>query len=169
MHVACAAFGLFVVAFVIHWLWWRVRVPKRQTAAILLLFFAVLGGGLVALLTVPALAARGPWGFWQLVHIGIFHIAMTLAYVVAYSALEERSPSMTLLVFVAGSGEQGRSRSELEGVLVGFTPVETRIAAMARDGMIVLDGPLCRITPKGRIWATTFGAWHRLIRFEKGG
>jgi hypothetical protein len=169
MNTACAACGIFLTAFVLHWLWWRVRVPQRQTAALMLLFFSVLGAGLVALHVVPALAARGPWGLWPSLHIALFHVAMTLAYVVAYSALEERSPSMTLLEHVDDSAGRGRTRGELEAVLTGLTPVETRLAAMARDRMIEIDAAYCRITPKGRVWAVTFGTWHRLIRFEKGG
>jgi hypothetical protein len=169
VNVACAAFGLFLIAFALHWLWWRIKIPRRQTAAIFLLFMAVLVVGLAALHVVPSLAALGPWGFWPALHIASFQIAMTLAYIVAYSALEERSPSMTLLVHVADSAGRGRSRVDLEAVLTGFTPVETRLAAMARDRMIEIDGDLCRITPKGRVWAITFGTWHRLIRFEKGG
>ena len=169
MNVACAAITLFVGAFALHWLWWRVRVPRRQTAALLLLFFGVLVAGLAALNIVSAFAAYGPWGLWPSLQIALFHTAMALAYIVAYSSLEERSPSMTLLVYVADSRGIGRSREELEAVLNGFTPIETRLAAMERDKMIDLDGDRCLITPKGRAWATTFGTWHRLIRFEKGG
>jgi len=169
MNVACAALALFVGAFALHWLWWRVRVPRRQTGTLFLLFFGVLIAGLAALNVVPALVAFGPWGFWPSLQIALFQTAMTLAYIVAYSSLEERSPSMTLLVYVAESRGTGRSRDELEAVLAGFTPIETRLAAMERDKMIELDGDRCLITPKGRAWATTFGTWHRLIRFEKGG
>lgn len=169
MRVACAATVLFATAFVLHWLWWRVRVPQRQSAAIMLLFFGVLAVGLGALHSVAVFNAWGPWGLWPSLHIALFHTAMTLGYVVAYSILEERSPSMTLLVFVADSADRGRSREELHAVLAGLTPVETRIAAMVRDGMIEPDGDGYRITPKGRAWAVTFGTWHRLIRLAKGG
>lgn len=169
MRVACAAFGLFALAFLLHWLWWRVRVPKRQSATIMLLFFGILAAGLGALHVVPGLKAWGPWGLWPSLHIALFQTAMTLGYVVAYSILEERSPSMTLLVYVADSVDRGRSRDELHAVLAGFTPVETRIDAMVRDGMIEPDGDGYRITPKGRAWAITFGTWHRLIRLAKGG
>jgi len=169
VKVACVALGLFATAFALHWLWWRVRVPQRQSATILLLFFGVLAAGLGALHVVPALQAWGPWGLWPSLHIAIFHTAMTLAYVVAYSILEERSPSMTLLVYVADSAERGRSREDLHAVLAGLTPVETRLGAMVRDGMIETDGDGFRITPKGRAWAVTFGTWHRFIRLAKGG
>jgi hypothetical protein len=169
MRVAGVAFGLFALAFALHWLWWRVRVPKRQSAAIMLLFFGVLAAGLGALHVVPGLKDRGPWGLWPSLHIAIFHTAVTLAYVVAYSILEERSPSMTLLVHVADAGSRGRSRDELLAVMSGFTPVETRLTAMVRDGMIAPDGDGYLLTPKGRVWAVTFGTWHRLIRLQKGG
>jgi len=168
MIVACTALGLFGLAFALHWAWWRVRVPHRQTAAILLLFFAVLGAGL-AWLNSPWRPTWAPHGLWPAMQIAVFHVAMTLAYVVAYSALEERSPSMTLLVHVADAAGQGRSRDDLFAVLSGLTPVETRLNAMVRDGMCVVEGEDYRITPKGRAFAGVFGLWHSVIRLERGG
>ena len=54
---------------------------------------------------------------WQAIHVAVFHTACTLAYIVAYSALEHRSPSMTLLVAVADAAAAGCSPDELRGLL----------------------------------------------------
>lgn len=169
MHIACFAFGLFALSFALHWIWWRVKLPRRQSAALLLLFTFVLAVGLAASQWWAPLADYGPRGFWACLQVAIFHIAMTFAYIIAYSALEERSPSMTLLVHVANARGGGRTRDELYAALSGVTPIESRLAAMTRDQMVVVDGRVYRITPKGRAWALTFGTWRRLIRLKKGG
>lgn len=169
MHIACFAFGLFALAFALHWVWWRVKLPRRQSAALLLLFTIVLAVGLAASQWWPMLAGWGPKGFWPCLQVAMFHIAMTLAYIIAYSALEERSPSMTLLVHVANARGAGRTRDELYAALSGVTPIESRMAAMTRDQMVVVVDKSYRITPKGRAWAATFGTWRRLIRLNKGG
>ena len=169
MHIACFAFGLFALSFAVHWAWWRVRVPQRQSAAILFLFMGMLLAGLAAARWWPPLQAYGPQGFWPALQVSLFQVSMTLASIVAYSALEERSPSMTLLVHVADSNGAGRTSDELYAVLGGMTPIELRLAAMSRDKMLAADGQTYLITAKGRAWATTFGTWRRFIRLKKGG
>ena len=167
VRILTIAIALSTAAFVAHWLLWRVRIPTRQTAALLAIFSATLIIGLVS-------AAWWPpaWRFtsgWELLHVAIFHVAAMLAYVVAYSALEERSPSMTILSRVADAGSRGQSREELQAMLVNVSPVEIRLAAMVRDGMVRDDAGTIVLTNKGWAWANTFTAWRRLLGFRLGG
>ena len=161
------AIALYAAAFLAHWLLWRVRIPSRQTAALLVIFSTVLLIGLMSSAWWPP-----AWRFtsvWEVIHVAIFHGAAMLAYVVAYSALEERSPSMTILSRVADSGSRGQSREELQSMLVNVSPVEIRLAAMVRDGMVRDDGGRIVLTAKGRAWANTFTMWRRMLRFRLGG
>lgn len=169
MHLACFAFGLFAAAFLTHWLWWRIHVPRRQTAMLLAIFISVLAVGLIVSPRMEMLAAWRPRGAWQILHVCIFHIAMTLAYVVAYSALEERSPSMTMLLHVAAAKGHGRTRDELFAALGEMTPLRSRLDAMVRDHMLEAHEDGYRITAKGIAWARVFGSWRRLIGLAKGG
>jgi hypothetical protein len=167
VRILTIAIGLSATAFLAHWLLWRVRIPVRQTAALLAIFSATLVIGL----------ASSPWwspawrftNAWEVLHVSIFHVAAMLAYVVAYSALEERSPSMTILSRVADSGSRGQSRDELQAMLVNVSPVEIRLAAMVRDGMVRDDAGMIVLTNKGWAWANTFSTWRRLLRFQLGG
>lgn len=168
MNTALLAAGVFATAFAMHLAWWRIRLPRRQTAALLGLFFIVLIGWLAVTLLRP-----GRWfsavDAWQAMHVAVFHTACTLAYVVAYSALEHRSPSMTLLVAVADSGAAGCSPDDLRGLLAGVSPVEVRLDAMVHDGMIAREGDGYRLAAKGRAWATVLSAWRRLLGMSPGG
>lgn len=168
MNTASLATGVFATAFIMHLAWWRISLPRRQTAALLALFFAVLSAWLVVSHFLPGrwfTAADG----WQAIHVAIFHTACTLAYVVAYSAIEHRSPSMTLLVAVADAGYGGCSRDELRGLLVGASPVEVRLDAMVHDGMINRHDDGYRLAAKGRAWATVLSNWRRLLGMPPGG
>jgi len=169
MKTAVLAANLLFVAFLIHWILWRVRIPRRQTAALLIIFLGTLPIGLVAVVFLPALKGLGPLGLWPCLHVVIFQVAMSLAYVVAYSAIEERSPSMTLVLHVADAGPKGRSREELMAVLKEALPVECRLDALVRDGMVVESQGLYRLTGKGRAWARLFSWWRRALRIGKGG
>ena len=169
-HVSTAllAAGVFGAAFLAHLAWWRIALPRRQTAALLLLFCGVLGIWLAVSHFMP-----GRWftaaDRWQAIHVAVFHVACTLAYVVAYSALEHRSPSMTLLVAVADSGGAGCTPEELRGLLAGASPVEVRLDAMVHDGMVIRDGDDIRLAAKGRAWAAVFSTWRRFLGMPRGG
>ena len=167
VRVLTIAIGLSATAFLAHWLLWRVRIPARQTAALLAIFSATLVIGLVSSAWWPP-----AWRFsniWEVLHVAMFHVAAMLAYVVAYSAIEERSPSMTILSRVADAGSCGQSREELQAMLVNVSPVEIRLAAMVRDGMVRDDDGVIVLTAKGWAWANTFTMWRRMLRFRLGG
>lgn len=167
MRILVIAFAFSLIAFLAHWVIWRIRIPKRQSAALLGIFSATLIIGLMSSLWWPA--AWQFMGAWEVLHVVIFDVATMLAYVVAYSALEERSPSMTILSRVADAGSRGVSREELQAMLVDVSPVEIRLGAMLRDGMVREDGDHLSLTAKGRAWAGTFSNWRRLLRFRLGG
>lgn len=167
VRILTIAITLSATGFLAHWLLWRVRIPARQTAALLVIFSVALVIGLFSSAWWPL-----AWRFTsvsEVLHVAMFHVAAMLAYVVAYSALEERSPSMTILSRVADSGSRGKSREELQAMLVNVSPVEIRLAAMVRDGMVRDDAGMIVLTNKGRAWANTFSTWRRLLRFQLGG
>jgi hypothetical protein len=168
MRIALLAAGVFAAAFLVHWLWWRVRIPGRQTAVLLGIFFTTLGAwGLAAGLLPESLLA--PRSIWELLHVAMFHVALSLAYVVAYSAIEHRSPSMTVLTFVADAGAAGRPVAEVRAILEAASPVETRLAAMLREGMVQEADGAYRLAVKGRAWAVVLSNWRRFLRLPRGG
>ena len=168
MSTALLAIGVFATAFLLHLAWWRIALPRRQTAALLAVFFGVLLGWLAVSHFLP-----GRWftasDRWQAIHVAVFQTACALAYIVAYSALEHRSPSMTLLVAVADSGAVGCSPEELRSLLAGASPVEVRLDAMVHEGMVTRDGDGYRLAPKGMAWATVLSNWRRLLGMPPGG
>ena len=168
MRTALLGAGVFALAFVAHLIWWRVALPRRQTAALMGIFLGGLALWLLCSLVLPGrwFTAGDPW---QAVHVAVFDVACTLAYVVAYSALEHRSPSMTLLVTVADAGAAGCAIEQLHGMLAAANPVEIRLAAMLHDGMIIRDGDGYQLTPKGHAWAAVLSSWRRLLGMPQGG
>ncbi len=169
MKIAILAIGLFGASFLLHWLLWRMKVPQRQSAALLVILLGTLPLGLAAVLFVPGLSFFRPLGIGEIAHVTIFHVAVTLAYIVAYSALEGRSPSMALLLSVADSRGKGRSRQELESLLRSERPVELRLEAMLRDEMVTeSDGVYC-LTAKGWAWARSVGVARIVLKLKKGG
>lgn len=169
MRIATFSLVLFLTAFLVHWVIWRVRVPRRQTAALLAILLGTLPAGLTIAVLTGGLYAWAPASGWELLQVVTFHVALALAYVVTYSLLEEHSPSLTLVKFVHAAGDRGRARAELLALLDGNRSLEGRVEALLRDGMVTQTGGTLRLTTKGLWWARTFGLWRRLYRMELGG
>jgi hypothetical protein len=169
MRVATFGVVLFLGAFAIHWGLWRFRVPRRQTLALLLIFLGSLPAGLIVASVLPCCQEWRPVHHWETIQVAVFHIALALAFIVTYSLLEEHSPSLTLVKYVAEAGRRGRSRTELFALLEGAQSLPRRIHALLRDGLMIEVGGVYQLTPKGRGWARVFRSWQRLSHMEKGG
>lgn len=170
MHILFFSVILTCVAFAMHWIVWRVRIPVRQTRAMLGIFTAVgVAAAMIGVSGREPLSAWWPATGWEWLHAMTFYVAVMLGYVVVYTAIEERSPSMTLLSFAARNPTQGSTRLDLESVLGGASPVEVRLDALIRDRMVAERDDICTLTEKGRRWATTFELLRRLLGFPTGG
>jgi hypothetical protein len=169
MRLTSYSVGLFLLAFAIHWLQWRIRLPQRHTTALLWTFMGTLAAGLVALLMMPELYAPAPGPVWPLVQVALFHIGAAFAYIIIYSTLEAQSVALALVKHVAAAGENGRSRAELSSFLDGVQTLGARLDAMLRDGLLVEQAGAYRLTPKGLHWARLFGAGRWVLNLDVGG
>jgi hypothetical protein len=172
MIVAGFALGLFAAAFVIHLLLWRLRRPRREVPALLIIFQGALVVGLLAAPHLPGVSQFAPTRPWEVCHVCLFHIAFSLSYTVAYSALALDSPTLTIIPFVAAAGERGRAREDLLRLVGNEQIVGTRFDALHAAGIIVLldrETGAYVLTSAGRRWAHLFRFLQRLYRLKKGG
>jgi len=168
MNIALFSIALFATAFAVHWLLWRLWRPKRQIVSLLYLFEGVLGVVLLLAWLVP----NWPFwrsGVWPWLHVALFYEAVSLAYIVAFSALEQDSPSMTIVVFVADAKGQGRTREELYNLIGQDFIIGYRFESMVHGQLIEKVGDVYRLTLKGALWARVFLFYRRLFRLRLGG
>jgi hypothetical protein len=133
MRLAFTAFGLFLTAFLIHLLWWRIRLPKRQLPTLLkwsVLFFPLGLGGLNLCGQWPASLFTSP----ATVVVGLLYFSLTITYVITYSALEGDSPTLSLMRWIARH-PQGVSEKELESFIASRPFIEARLKALEADGL----------------------------------
>lgn len=163
------AVGLFVFAFATHWLCWRVCLPRRQTLALLLIFLGAFPAAVGLYFLAPHLPLSWPHSVWEWLHVAEFHTAMALSYIVLYSMLEENSPSLTIIGFVAEAGSAGRTPDEVFGLINDDLILRSRLHAMLRDGLVRQTADAYRLTPKGQAWVRVFSVFRRLLSRAKGG
>jgi len=124
------------ILFLVHLVWWRVALPRRQRPALMVLF--LVGGVVLAPASAFLCAKAGlePLSLIQWLNVGLALVAFTLAYVVTYSALEADSPTLSLVRHIASSGAEGVREDELRIFMASRPFVGARLTALVEEGMI---------------------------------
>ena len=174
MSTVAFALALFAVTFLVHLVWWRIRIPRRQTATLLLWFFAALPIGVVAARSIPALAPLVPTTFWGLLLVAQFHCGASLAYACINSALQHDSPALMVVTYVSLAGEKGRTRDEVRTILRDEVLIEPRIREFVDGGIVELTsvgeaGGRYRLTPRGLRFLRTMTLVRNAFRLPRGG
>jgi len=136
---------IFGIAFLLHVVSWRFRVPRPATGVLLGLFFFVLFIGLLLVHSLLNLSL----GFWHLFQIGLFHTAFSLAYIIVYSGIEETSPTIAIVRAVHRTGAIGCFRQDLESVVNNEKFLEPRLKKLELSGLIVEVAGRIVLTDKG--------------------
>ena len=112
MTLLLTAVGLFLSAFAAHVALWRIRIPRRQTLTLVLVFAAVpllawavarVVGATVAPAALPA--------------IGLFYAGAACCYLITYAGVEEASPSLLIIRALESAADKGCSRVELAAII----------------------------------------------------
>ena len=170
MHLLIYSLAVFLLAFGIHLVLWFVRVPRRPYPALLALFaLAGLAAAALQPFLPAALAAFYPSGFWPWAAAALFHAAGSLSYIIVYSALEQDSPSVTMVKFTELGGPNGRARNDYNQILSDDLIIHSRLRAMVEGQLARRHGNRFTLAPKGAFWNRIFGLWMKLLGIRGGG
>jgi hypothetical protein len=165
--------ALFALAFLAHIILWKVRLPRRQIKAILQIFFGTLLLGLVFLhYASPSFGLLGqaaPEKLFEYMHICLYFVSLTLAYMITYTGIEADSPSLVMVMRIAGAGRDGLVREDFERAMSDELLVIPRVRDLVLDKMVRLEGDKYLLTPKGILFARIFIFYRALLNAPKGG
>lgn len=174
MAVLVGGLLILMLAFLLHVVVWHAALPTRHTRALLLIAVCAFTSSLALRLFTPhshvwtSLSFPGTVAEW--LETGLFVAAVTLAYVVTYSAVEEDSPSMRIVKWVAQESAIGVEPATLEAVFATDDVLLARIDNLIRDGLLRRDGELLALTTKGERLTKLFAFYRALLRLQtKGG
>lgn len=163
---------LFVLAFGAHLLVWKIKLPIRQTKALLQIFFGTWVVAVIWAQFNPTFSLFGiflPSHITGYVHMAIFHTAFTLAYMITYSALEADSPTLVMIMSIKMAGAVGLEKNKLEEALNDDILVKPRVSDLLRDQMVYLDRGKYMLTSKGRLFIFILKTYREILRAPKGG
>ena len=156
---------LLLLAFFVHIVAWRVRLPRRSIRALLCIFAAT------PLVVVPIYFAIAPVfaDASDAVRILLFYVSCALVYIVLYSAIESTSPSLAIVSYVVSCGSAGCAEADLADRVTDDEGIGARVAAMKAARMIAVSDGQCALTPTGRRWAELFEFASAIFRLPLGG
>ena len=167
MTVLLAGIGLLFLSFCAQLVLWRIFIPSRQIRALLVIFV------LVPLIAVGLLQITGMGDVLatlsaaEIVRLAIFYLSCALTYIVLYSAIEEQSPTLAIISYVAGRS-QCAGTDLVERFGKGHE-LSQRIELLARSEFVRQEGDRYRLAPAGHRFAKLFDAANRLFGLESGG
>lgn len=134
MAALLSSFGIFGFAWLLHLLWWRYRLPRNHTGALLTVFVAA---PLIAALLWFACGRLSLIGLHDVPGMAMFYLGAAGCYLITYTAVEETSPSLAIFGALQAAGSAGCSREELAEVITDSNFVKPRLEALRRDGILV--------------------------------
>lgn len=158
--------ALLACSFITQLVLWHVRVPRRQTPALLMVY------AIVPLLVVAAVWATGhslPFSAAETVRVGLFYVSFALAYIVLHSAIEVDSPTLAIVSYVAKAGANGCSEAALFARFGQGIELAGRLALMERGGWVRCTGDVIRLTQRGRSFAVLYERSSQVFGLTMGG
>lgn len=164
---------IFGLSFLLHFIIWKIHLPKKHTKALLQIFFFTLIACIAILISFSLFSLKfitiAPADFKEYFHICLFFISLMLAYIVNYSALEVDSPSLTLVINIAKKGWNGLSREELPLFMNDDFLVKPRINDLITNDMVCLEKDNYKLTRRGILFVSMFIFYRKLLNLPKGG
>src|ERR1700722_6896911 len=100
MIVFASGIALFLTAFAVHAVLWRIHVPKRQGRMLAVIFLVVLSAG-VGLLLSPAAASIDPdFSLLRRILTILFYCSFCTVYLILFTAIEADSPTLTMIALI---------------------------------------------------------------------
>jgi len=101
--------------------------------------------------------------------MGIYFIALTLAYMITYSAVEVDSPSLIIIMKISEAGKLGLTKESLEGEMDDSVLIKPRLKDLLIDRMAEVHEGRYRLRKKGILMARLFTFYRNMMRAGKGG
>jgi len=163
--------SLALIAIFLHLFLLKINAPLLANSVIdiLFIFLIVLAAGLVFAYFLSKQYSFFPKGVWENVHLIIFYVPVMLSYIINYVALEDDSPTMTIVGFVEQAGREGRTKKQIRQIISDEALIFPRIGTMLKDGWIVYKDNKYYITAKGEAYNKLFALGLKLLNIKREG
>jgi hypothetical protein len=161
---------LFLGAFLIHLLIWRLHKPEASLKVLLAIFLVVIVAGLAALYfgrnAIYSIGLAGLPNAAAYLHVLVFSVSMALAYIVIYTLIEWDSPTLTIVNMIARAGKRGVGTAKLVKLAENLPSIESRMQSLIRSNVIVEKDGRYVVSPGRHIFYRSVLYYSRLLRAD---
>lgn len=166
MTILICGIVLFLLAIACHILIWKVRMPKNHTRTLFLIFLIFFCAGVLTMAGCGGIRASTVCDYARL---ALLYLALVLAYLITYSAIEVDSPSMYMISKIMESSSHGIGSDDMKRMMNSEMLVVPRINDLRQEGLVSARDGTYRLTFKGAIVAKIFVYYRALLGEKKGG
>lgn len=157
----------FLFALLLHIIIWRIKIPRKQTEVLLLIFIIAFVLGVFFLYRMALPVQINLWRIY--LEASLFYVSLVIAYLLTYSAIAALSPSLLICDIISRSKIHGVTKSELELRLDDELLIKPRIEELVNDNMVCYSDNKYRLTMKGLLIVLFFVFFRNTLRAPKGG
>lgn len=174
MNILFLGLSLFFLAFLVHFIIWKVHLPKNHTIILLYIFIGILPCGIFILEVFKASNIFLDRLLFQTtceyLHFSLFYISLALAYITTYSAIEVDSPTLLLAITIGKNKSEGVDIKIIDELTTKDELfVKPRIKDLVNARMIYIQQDRYKLTRKGTRLAAIFIFYRKLLNLNKGG
>jgi hypothetical protein len=162
--VLISGLALLAIALVIHVIWWRLKVPRRQPFVLVMLLLAVAVCGFAVIYAADLFSGELPLPRFLLAFL--LYGSGGVVYLIFFSAIEVDSPSLTLIRLISEAGPRGVHRDELMRITERQSYIKGRIDTMVSGGMAVETPSGLRLASQG-LWLSRIVLFYRKLLARK--
>lgn len=154
---------IFFVALFVHFIIWKLCLPRHHTDTLLKIFVIVLALGIFLIRYFEV------FSLFDYLRLSLLYMSLSLAYTISYSAVEADSPSLLITLKIADSKKKGLLKRELEACLTDDNLVLPRLNDLVRDALVTYKYGIYQLTQKGDMFVKIFIFFRKLLGATKGG
>ena len=148
MKALWVGFTLFTLSIIIHIVWWRFRTPRKSARVLMLFFFAM-----ITILLPASLMISFSWP--DILGSILLYISLAISYIIAYTGIEETSPTLTLIRALDENKITGCTEESFKELITNERFFYPRLKTLVECNILSNSGSGWNLTPQGRRLAYT--------------
>jgi hypothetical protein len=157
-YLLTAILALFL-AWILHFVLWRVRLPKAQLKTLLIIFLLVWAAVVVAVCLSEAALSGVLW----ILYFSLIYWSAALCYVITYSAMEGDSPTLSLTRHLHRMGDEGVPHKEIEEFFRQRPFVSARVRTLVTDNVFIEEEGGYRLSPGRYLFFRVILGYRRVV------
>ena len=158
----------FLGCLILHVLIWRYRIPEKSIFALMLIFVIIPACILLAVIIIDGVKDIVPLSTGELTALMLFHLALSSIYISSYPAAQAVSPSLDILLIVAGTETKKISREDIIKQYADTKMIRERIDDLLTDSLISRKGEYLNLKPISEIIVRIFVLYRKILGLPVG-